>query len=973
MLAIVRRSAFLGCLTLLFLSACHSGDSSSPSTDSSGKVVVTPFISISGSVTAMSGTRQTLGIPFSVTESGTLSNLIVTGLAELPAGWSGPATFTCASVGTGNGCMLGLTFSPTGATAGTLTLHYTYSDGTGATQSGSVTIPYASTTDNNVVGTASPSGQVVATASSGSQSVAVTFNTDDGNPATAVTLTDDLTQLPAGWSSTATTFSCANVSTGNGCQLPLTYAPTGAGSGVLSLSFSYLDDSGTAKNGTVSIPYSTTTNNNVVATSAPSGQVNAIVAAGSRPVILTFTTDDGGPATGLAVTTSLAALPAGWTSGVSTLTCATVSTGNGCQLTLNYAPSAVGTGTLEIAYSYKSNSGVAKTGTASIPYAATQHDNVAGGVSPSGQVDAVVNSGSQTVQVTFDTDDGNVATSLTLASPLNALPSGWSSTAQSFSCSNVSTGSGCQLSLAYAPSTVATGTLTLVFVYVDNAGSQKAGTVSIPYAATIHDTVTGTVAPSGPLNVLVNTSQSVNVTFTTDDGRAATDLSIASSVLSSLPPGWSGPGGGFSCATVSTGTNCQLGLTLAPSAAGSGSVSLPYIYTDNAGSRKTGTVNIPYIASVHNNIVATASPSATVAAYVGITQPVTVTFNTDDANPASSLSVTGLSTLPTDWSSSVGTFSCANVASTGTACQLTLTYQPTSAASGTVHLNFSYTDNSGTGKTGTIAIAYTSTVRHAYIDSVTSGPYVCPINVDGTLGGCTDMMLGANLWDMAFNGNFVYLSNIQDNNIMICTVAADATFTNCTSGGNNLSAPAQLAIQGSHLYVASTSGGATVCTIDASSGALSNCTATGPVSISSDIAVVGNYAYVGDPIGICPIDAMTGLLGNCTSTSQSGIFELASANGYLYTGLIAGGVGVCPIAADGSITTCSTSPIATGVNFVAGITVDGTRAYVSASNSITGQYDVYVCSVDPADGSLSNCTVSDGGANPLLLLHVVIH
>ncbi len=361
MLTIVRRNAYLGGLALLFLSACSSdGGSGPPSSSPSEKIVVTP--SVSGTVRAMSGASETLSIPFNASESGALSNLTVTGLGSLPANWSAPSVFTCATVNTGNGCILNLTFAPMGATSGTLTLGYTYSDGSGAVQSGSLAIPYSSTTNNNVVASASPGGQVAVTASSGSQAVAVTFDTDDGNPATSVTLMSDLSALPPGWSSTATSFSCPAVSTGNGCRLPLTYAPTVFGSGTLTLNFNYFDDSGSAKSGAVNIPYSATTDNDIVAANAPSGQVNAVVAAGNQPVILTFTTDDGHPATTFEVTTLLASLPAGWTSNVSTLACASVSSGSGCQLTLAYTPVAVGTGTLQIGYSYQSNSGVAQDG-----------------------------------------------------------------------------------------------------------------------------------------------------------------------------------------------------------------------------------------------------------------------------------------------------------------------------------------------------------------------------------------------------------------------------------------------------------------------------------------------------------------------------------------------------------------------------------------------------------------------------------
>ena len=48
------------------------------------------------------------------------------------------------------------------------------------------------------------------------------------------------------------------MSTGTGCRLGLTYTPTVAAAATLSLTYSYYDNSGTAKTGSVSIPFSAT-------------------------------------------------------------------------------------------------------------------------------------------------------------------------------------------------------------------------------------------------------------------------------------------------------------------------------------------------------------------------------------------------------------------------------------------------------------------------------------------------------------------------------------------------------------------------------------------------------------------------------------------------------------------------------------------------------------------------------------------
>ena len=135
------------------------------------------------------------------------------------------------------------------------------------------------------------------------------FTTDDSNPATNLTVTPgNLTSLPAGWTGPGT-FTCASVGTGNGCELSLTYAPTQAGSGTVVLNFGYTNDSGVALTGSVSISYAATADNAVIGTPSPSGTINAVVGQGSQTVTVTFNTNDGRPASNLAITGGLSPLP----------------------------------------------------------------------------------------------------------------------------------------------------------------------------------------------------------------------------------------------------------------------------------------------------------------------------------------------------------------------------------------------------------------------------------------------------------------------------------------------------------------------------------------------------------------------------------------------------------------------------------------------------------------------------------------
>jgi hypothetical protein len=374
---------------------------------------------------------------------------------------------------------LPLSFSPTAAGNGTVTLNYTYVDGTGASRSGSINIPYATTTNGSVTTSVSPAGEVDATNMGGTQSVAVTFTTAGGMTAAGLSVLTDLTKLPPGWSSAAGTFSCASVSTGNGCQLQLKYAPTALTSGTVSLRYGYNDASGTPNFGVVNIPYAATTNDNVVGTAAPSGQITAMLGSPGQPISVTFTTDDGRLATALQVTSSLTALPAGWSASAGAFSCNVVTSGTTCQLMLTYAPTGVDNGTLNLGYAYVNNAGESKSGSVGIPYQTTTNDNVVGTANPT--MLAAVTGSSNPVTVTFTTDDGNFASGL--AADLSTLPLGWTAPASSFACASVSVGSTCQVVLTYAPTAAASGTLAFGFSYVNSAGTAKTGTVSIPYTA----------------------------------------------------------------------------------------------------------------------------------------------------------------------------------------------------------------------------------------------------------------------------------------------------------------------------------------------------------------------------------------------------------------------------------------------------------------------------------------------------------
>ncbi len=614
-------------LVALLLTACNgageSGFSSGPAnvaeTDPSGgggntgpgglggaagppggtKNIVVSTISVPGTVSVTAGASQTISVTFTSSDGRPIKGLSLTS-TTLPTDWSGTDNYGCTLVGAGSSCVLNLTYSPAAAESGSLTVTYVYINNANQpiTPGGTVTIPYVATAapNNNVVAASAPTGQIISAAGSSAQSVTVNFTTDDGNAGTNLTVTTDLASLPTGWSSKSPSFSCAIVSSGNGCQLVLSYLPKSAATGTLGVDYTYADSSGMARSGTLNIPYSTTTNGTIVATASPMGQVNAVAKTGNQAVNVTFTTDDGKAARNLLVLSDLTALPAGWTSSSNKFTCGSVSSGNGCQLTLNYVPGDIASGTLSLNYSYTDAGGTYNVGSFNIPYAATTNDNVVGTVAPSGQINAIVGSASPTVAVTFATDDARPATALELTASLASLPGGWSSSDTTFTCSGINGDASCQLPLTYTPTGADSGTLALAYKYVNDAGQAKTGTVNIPYRATTDNNVAATSSPT-TLAVLTGTSTPVSITFVTDDGNPASDLTVTSG-LAPLPAGWNGGASTFTCASLGTGTGCQLSLSYAPQAADSGTLTLEYSYTNNSGMTKTGTFAIGYTATV---------------------------------------------------------------------------------------------------------------------------------------------------------------------------------------------------------------------------------------------------------------------------------------------------------------------------------------------------------------------------------------
>jgi hypothetical protein len=849
---------------------------------------------------------------------------------------------------------------------------------------------------NSIVASWSVNGTVQAIVS-GSQAVSVSFATSDGNPVTTFNVTQDLAALPKGWSAVNSALSCATVTVGNGCVLQLIYAPITAASGTLSIGYSYVDSVGKARTGTATIMYAATMHNNVNLTVLPAGTVTVTVG-GSQLVTVLLTTDDGGLATNLAVNSGLNSLPAGWTSPAPTFSCATVSSGNGCVLTLTYAPTAAASGAVQLGFSFTDNTATVQTESITIPYVASNDNNVVATVSPAGQIATVLGGPTQTVNVTFTTDNGKPVTGLQVTGGLAPLPAAWSGPA-TFACSSVSTGNGCQLGLAYSPVAVGSGAVLLSYKYTSGAGASRTGSLAVPYATTADDHAVATVSPSGQVTAIANGGAvNVVVTFTTDDANQASNLSMNSG-LAPLPAGWSGPAA-FACPAFAIGSGCQLTLRFAPTAAGTGALALAFGYTSNSGAAKTGTVTVPYASTTHNNLVATVAPSGQVTAVTKTgSQGVTVTFTSDDGNPVTAVDVTsGLTTLPMDWTiAPPNPLPCATV-STAPGCQLTLHFAPTVENSGTIALGYAYADNAGAAQSGTVDIPYFSVPTYFFASEQTNTVLRCAARfADGSLSACGKVASGfATPYGISFSGNFAYIADRGNETstpkvpgaLQLCAVNTDDTFGACVPAApmGLFQFPTAVAFSGSYAYVADADGavGIQVCAVKPD-GTLSGCAQTAKSlvpgatlpDVPDGIVIANGYGYIVDYNGghltSCLVNG-DGTLGSvaipCTQQVIGPKAEGLTVNGaYLYVGTgadptLTTNITVCHLGANpinvatDCVPTGPTSPT-TQFSRAVGFAFLNNYVYVSGYGGASGTIGgIVYCPLNPLDGTFSSCTRS---------------
>lgn len=557
------------------------------------------------------------------------------------------------------------------------------------------------------------------------------------------------------------------------------------------------------------------------------------------------------------------------------------------------------------------------------------------------------------VTVVFRAPAGLAARQLSITTGLSPLPAGWTTGTSSFACDTVGANDDCRLQLRYSPTLAGvTGTLNFGFAYTDAHGVQRRGSADIPYGTTAPNAVMATINPATPLQVALGSTALVEMTFRSNDGVPARDLTAD---VSALPVGWTVSHSELPCATIAADSACRLSLQFQPTAAVASSVlSLPYRYTDSGGTPRDGTASVTYGAIDGGTVTAAVTPGGLVDTFVGSTASVQVTF-TAAAGSVSAMHLT--STLPAGWSVTSGTLPCTTLAA-GASCQATLTYAPTSAVpSGTVPIDFRYTDSLGVPRTGSLAIPYRARNHFVYVPN-RFGQNVarCVLDLNGDPSACS------NLAPFAFNfpfsirmeGNSAYLMDATVRNVVHCAVDADGVLSNCAITGATLTNyPSSIAIRNGIAYITDSSNGELqTCTVnvDGSLGGCSRMSLTGP-AIATSIGISGDRLYIGNAaashITRCAL-WLDGMPLTCLSDNIPGLTgtsSIAISGSYLYmTNNANNNVLRCTIAGDGSLSACVDAG-ATGLDAPFGIALFGGYAYISNANS----------------NVLSRCTV-DGAA-----------
>jgi 6-phosphogluconolactonase (cycloisomerase 2 family) len=201
-----------------------------------------------------------------------------------------------------------------------------------------------------------------------------------------------------------------------------------------------------------------------------------------------------------------------------------------------------------------------------------------------------------------------------------------------------------------------------------------------------------------------------------------------------------------------------------------------------------------------------------------------------------------------------------------------------------------------------IDLAFNKAKTYLYVAGTSTKIYICPINGDGSLGTCT-ISTGNGTFrtvqGIALNssGTFAYISSAGNNTISVCPINTDSTFGTCTVFSDpTLGFNQGVSFNANETYAYIPNGDSrstvSICPVNQATGTLSACTSTngnGTFSMSGfagnlSMGSTQNIGYIpndtSNTISLCTINQTTGALSNCTAVSSSGFNTSCSIGFY---------------------------------------------------------------------------------------------
>lgn len=588
-----------------------------------------------------------------------------------------------------------------------------------------------------------------------------------------------------------------------------------------------------------------------------------------------------------------------------------------------------------------------------------------------------------------------------------SLPSipGWGTVGDTLNCRTVDSAGTCRLQAVYTPTApLASSNMQFSYAYTDNTGAARDGAYSLAYRVLPANTVVASQQPGGVLRGVVGRLAPVMLEFDTSDGEPATSLEVSAS-LAALPAGWKSEQAEFACAGLGQGQPCRLALSYSPALpTGKSALDLAYRYLDSSGAPRTGTARVDYSATLAGTVSASLNASTPLVVKPGGKKEITVRFAASDGVRAGALY---LSTDPANtpgWSVKPGWQGCATVEGNDS-CSLTLVFAPTVVLGpGALSLTYTYLNNIGEARSGSMEIAYSSRVYEAYIadygeDNKPGGVRLCTINADGSLANCTpaDVELpagGRGISHALASGRQAYVASLavgDQSSVFLCAIAADGALKDCGETGAIRTGVRRVFVRGASVYLLTGDGKILRQDVDAASGEIVACPSSrGICQTESFSGTKTALAFAGADAYLTVQFPSNEILGTQCTIMSTGDFDCSrspflsarsSFTDNFSTRALAiyldGTVSRIYLVGEPSLSkrdgnhyviqcnnsnnateACEITAVATfseSLNFsFRDITFDGNHAY------IVDEKDVYLCGVNASDGKLTNSTPLGG-------------